>query len=413
ARPPVPVPAQAVGPTAERRAVAVLLVRAGFTGEDQAFAAHPAAPPLHDAVTAVAECVERFGGTVAGSLGYVSVAVFGLRADGARASHDAVRAALELRARLSGLPGTEGQTVVSAGDALIRRDPYDSARVSVVGRLVDEAHALLSAVPHGEIHLCGDAVRDTVGVVRHRPSARPGVRVVDGPAPAAAAVRSPLEDLSGGHGPERAILRRMLERSRRHDAPHLVTILGDPGVGKSRFLADVAEDLQGEPVRVVRVGVGDSHRWNALGVLTACCGMSASDAGDDRLTHVVRHVAGHGDTAERLLRRLRSVRDTTASLDGWCELLTLLAREQPLVLLLDDAHSAEDGLLDRVEQLVSTALDVPLFIVAAARPALLERRPFWGSGLRHSGTLTLERLPELGVAEAADPDWVRNLNSAA
>lgn len=404
--------ASAAAPVAERRAVAVLLVRSG--------PGQPARTPalsLHDSLAAVADCVEEYGGTVAGSLGHVSVAVFGLRADPATASVDAVRAALALRTRLDAPSGSAAQAVVVSGDALVRHDPRDpTAPVSVAGRLVDEASALLPGVAPGEIHLGGGAVRDTEGLVRQLPADRPGVRRVVGLQPTGGGGAAPLHEPPGGHSAELAILGRLLERARRHDAPHLVTILGDPGVGKSRFLDDFQHTVSGEPVRVVRVGSEDGARWTARDVLMACCGLSASAAVGDRLTEIVRRLAGHGETAERLLRCLRPVLGggdaglmrSREILDSWCELLALLAREQPLVLCLDDAHRAEDSVLDCVERLASTTQEVPLFVVACARPELLELRPFWGSGLRHSTTLTLDRTPDPAPDPVAGPPWARH-----
>ncbi|MEV5342381.1 BTAD domain-containing putative transcriptional regulator [Streptomyces sp. NPDC052676] len=419
----VPPPAGAVrirrgepAPRTERRSVALLLVRTGFTDEAAAFTELRSSITLHDAVTAVAESVVELGGTLAGSLGYVSMAVFGLdgagagagdgggAGDGAAASFDAVLAAMELRARLSQLPGPTWHAVVAAGEVLVRRDPRDTLTpVTVVGRLVDEARSLLAAVQPGEILLSGDAVRHTAGRVRQSPHERSGVRVVAG---LGADDDLALPDPPGDHGAELAVLKGLMSRTRRHDAPHLVTILGDPGTGKTRFLADFVRGIQGGSARVVRLRAGQDAWWTLPDLLRLCCGMGAADVAGDRLTEVVHRVAGHGTTAERLLRQIRAAEREREALDGWRDLLVLLAREQPLVLCLDDAHLADDAVLDLLEWLASEPQDAPLFMVVCARPELLERRPVWGSGLRHTGTLTLEGLP--GVTDRDfGADWVR------
>ncbi|OXY88027.1 BTAD domain-containing putative transcriptional regulator [Streptomyces diastatochromogenes] len=388
---------RAPAPHTERRSVAVLLVGAR-TAETSA-AGPGESHTLYDAVAAVADCVEEFGGTVAGSLGRVWVAVFGLDTDRAEAAQGAVRAAVALRARLSQVPGPRWHAVVSAGEALVRWNPYDGAApVRVVGRLVDEARTLLATVPSGAIHLDGEAVQDTVGLVRQVPTERPRVRAVAGLRTAGEAAALP--DPSGGFEAELDMVKGLLTRSRRHDAPHLVTILGEPGVGRTRFLADFVRSIQGEAVRVVRVRGGDRASWTLCDVLRACCGLPLSDTDDRGLTDVVHRVAGRSETAERLLRRLSPGRPHDASdqeaeaYEAWCELLVLLAREQPLVLCVDDAHAADDAVLGLVEKLASLPQDVPLLILVCARPGgLLARRPLWGSGLRHSVTLTLQRLP--------------------
>ncbi|GAA5073933.1 hypothetical protein GCM10023336_61680 [Streptomyces similanensis] len=410
---PEPAAPRAAGPAAphtERRSVAVLLV--GVRTAEETGAEARSSRALYDAVAAVADCVEEFGGTVAGSLGGSTVAVFGLGTGRDGASLHAVRAALALRARLSQVPGPTWHAAVSAGEALVRHNPYDaSAPVRVVGRLVDEARSLLTGVPAGEIQLTGEAVRDTADLVRQLPTERAGVRAVAGLRTAGQAAALP--DPSGGFEAELGLVTGLLARSRRLDAPHLVNLLGGQGVGKTRFLTDFVRRIQDEAVRVVRVRGGDVAGWTVCDVLRACCGLPVSDTADSRLTGVVRRVAGRGETAERLLRRLgpgrphRSGDQGAEAFDAWCELLVLLAREQPLVLCVDDAHAAEDAVLDLVERLASVPHEVPLLIVALARPAdLLERRPRWGTGLRHSVTLTLERLPGATAEPALDAGWL-------
>ncbi|SOD62194.1 DNA-binding transcriptional activator of the SARP family [Streptomyces zhaozhouensis] len=418
------VPAQAPPPGAERvprhspgterRSVAVLLVSADVAedaGDDPR-----SSRTLYRAATTVAEYAEEFGGVVAGALGRVSVAVFGLRPDAEGASADAVRAALALRGRL-GSPGSSWRAVVSAGEALVRRDPHDpAAPVLVVGRLVDQARLLLAGVPTGEIHLSGEAVERTAGLVPQRPTDRPHVRAVAEPRATPPAAVPGLPDPARGYEAELGILRSLLTRARHHDAPHLVTVLGERGAGKTQLLADFLDGVQDDVVRLVRVRAGGSARWSVPDVVRACCGLGDSGLADSALTELVRRVAGRGETAERLLWRMlreRECPDAEAdALDAWCDLLVLLARERPLVLSLDDAHVADDSVLNLVERLASVSRDVPLFLVVGARPAeLLRRRPFWGSGLRHSGTLTLERLP--GVDSGPEVVRTRRLDTPA
>lgn len=388
-----------------RREVAVLLVRTGFAGQAEALGGAQVALPLHDALTAVSDCVEAHGGVVAGSVGYLCVAVFGLRTDLATAATSAVRTALDVRDRLAALSGPTCHAVVSAGEALVRTSPDNPTHPpSVAGRMVDEARALLAQVPPGGIHLCGDAIEATVGGVRHLPAEAGGsggrTGRLFGLYPEAEP-GTPLSAPVAAHHTELTILRGLLDRSRRHDAPHLMTLLGDPDVGKSRLLADFERDVAGEPVRVVRLGFGGGAVRMAYDVLTAVCGRASGPAAGDWFTDTVHRLAGHGTTAQRLIGRLRPLVENTGAMrelgdavDSWCDLVVLLAREQPLVLCLDDAHRADDAVLDCVERLASTRQEVPLFVVACARPELLERRPLWGRGPRHAGILTLDRLAE-------------------
>ncbi|MFE9887999.1 BTAD domain-containing putative transcriptional regulator [Streptomyces scopuliridis] len=396
------------GPVAERRQVSVVLVRTGFSGEAAALAADRVALSLHDAVSAFSESVEGFGGTVVGSLGYVSVALFGLREDRPTASLDAVAAALAVRDRLNRMPGPTFHAVVIAGAALVRHDPHDpAAPVTVVGRLLDDAQTLLTAVPPGEVYVSGDAARVTEVRMRHRPVVHLEADV-EVPRPRTPGERydapfAPADD-QVEHEHELAILTNLLDRSRSHEAPHLVTILGEPGAGKTRFLEGFERRVsQRSPeVRVVRVGAaeaGDNGPQLARDILAACCGLPAGAGADSRFTEAVRRLAGHGAAAERLLKVLHPLMGPAAKApshkevhERWIELVTLSARERPLILCFDDIHRSQDSVLSCIEQLVATAGAAPLFVVACARPELLERRPLWGSGQRHTGTLTLDRL---------------------
>ncbi|MFI1108173.1 BTAD domain-containing putative transcriptional regulator [Streptomyces physcomitrii] len=409
------------GPAAERRAVAVLLVRAraaAVPARSPGEAEGPLSP--HETVRAVASCVREFGGTMAGSVGHVCVALFG--PDRAASSLDAIRASLAVRERLAAFPGATCHLVVTAGDAVVRIDARHPARgASVSGRLVDQARALLTEVPQGEIHLCGEAARAALGPTRHtvltHPVGRDGVLRLDGMYPLGG-MPTPRRPEPSRHSFELTLLQSLLERSRRHEAPHLVTLLGDPGAGKTRFLTELAQSIAAEPLLVVRLGpTAPGTRAGDSGTVLAPAPGGSSDY---RLHEAVRRVAGRGETAERLLTRLRfpygeaGARGGTSRefVDAWCGSLLLLAREQPVVVFLDDAHGVPDAVLDSVERLAATARDVPLFLVVSARPELLERRPLWGCGLRHGVTLTLAPARGRGPDEelaltARDPEVTR------
>ena len=50
------------------------------------------------------------------------------------------------------------------------------------------------------------------------------------------------------------------------------------------------------------------------------------------------------------------------------------------MLVFEDLHWADEGLLDFVDHLADWARGVPLLVLCTARPELLERRPGWGGG---------------------------------
>ncbi|WP_434598924.1 BTAD domain-containing putative transcriptional regulator [Streptomyces sp. A5-4] len=402
-------PDTGAGPSSRRRDVCVLLVRfrAGATGA----AATPEQldATLSEAAASLAENVETHGGTIVGSLGHLTAALFGLRDDWSGAPLAAVRAAFTMRDRVHRLPGLSIEAVVTMGGALVRED-YAGA-VSVVGTLLDTAQHLLADVPPGKVHVSADVAGSTEGRVRYRRVTRESestAEVREACALYAPGAPAPGGASSPGREHELAIVTSHLDHSRHHHAPYLVTVLGDQGVGKSRFLAEFQRRLEGLPyeARVLRL-VAPEHGGYGLRALTealldgwgATSGARPGATPEELVTDLVRRVAGTGPTADRLLRALlasatpfRTARPR-AVMDAWKELLVLCARQLPLVLCLDGLHLADDAVLDWLEELVTTVEDAPLLVVACARPQLLGRRPLWGVGRGRTSMLSLAPLP--------------------
>ena len=73
-------------------------------------------------------------------------------------------------------------------------------------------------------------------------------------------------------------------------------------------------------------------------------------------------------------------------------MLEALARQRPLVVVLEDIHWAEPTFLDLVEYLTDWTIDAPILLLCLARPELLEERPGWAGGKRHAHSIVLEPL---------------------
>ncbi|WP_207564695.1 AAA family ATPase [Streptomyces sp. CA-256286] len=369
--------------------------------------------PLNEAAASLAEIVEAHEGTIVGSLGYLTAALFGLRDDWAAAPLEAVRAAFALRDAVGGLPGLGIEAVVTMGRALVRED--SAGAVSVVGTLLDTAQHLLSDVPPGKVHVGPEVAACTEGWVRYRKVAR-------GP-DAAAKVREacalhPREvPVRGGEAHARehelAIVSSHLDHSRHHHAPYLVTVLGDQDQSRSRFLTEFQHRVGRLPdeARVLRPAAPEQGGYGPLGLTDALLDAWAASSGarrdapvDELLTELVRGAAGTGPTGDRLLRSLLvsappfHAARPRAVMDVWKELLVLCARQLPLVLCLDGLHLVDEAVLDWVEELVATVEDAPLLVVAGARPQLLGRRPLWGVGGGRTSMLSLAPLPEATAA---------------
>ncbi|MGW6735363.1 BTAD domain-containing putative transcriptional regulator [Streptomyces sp. NPDC055013] len=396
------------GAVAERRDVCVLVVCTESAAGATAMESEQLDTSLHDAVTALTESVEIRSGTVVGSMGGLCAALFGLRSDRPEASLNAVRAAFAARERLALRAGMVMRAVVISGKAIVRHDPHDPrAAVSVVGTLLDKAHTLLAGVPEGELYVSEDVAGDTDAWVSYDETTRPadgtvGIR-------RARALHSG-EPVAAGpdtrRRPELALLENLLEYSRHHDVPSMLTVLGDHGVGKTRLLAEFERGIAGDfdEVRVLRPRRPKGAR-DASGTAAALLDAWApphgarSDPPEQRIRAVVRSAVDSDVDAARLLRVLCHPLHSglpgrgTDVLAAWGEVIEHEARHRPLVLCLDDLHLADDVVLDWVETLGGAGTGA-LLVVACGHSDLLRRRPFWGSGCQHASRLTLPRLRE-------------------
>ncbi|MGH2920524.1 MAG: ATP-binding protein, partial [Gaiellaceae bacterium] len=190
-----------------------------------------------------------------------------------------------------------------------------------------------------------------------------------------------------------ATYRRVAER----EEPHLLTIVGDGGVGKTRLVRELWErlgDEKSEPVRrtgrCLSYGNGITY-WPLGEVLKEHLGILESDPPDvTRRALGAREILGLAlglDVAQDL--HPLAARDRLH--DAWIDFLEELASERPSVLLIEDLHWAEQELLDLLERIVRDGR-APILILGTARPELFDTRPGWGAARRGSSTLFLEPL---------------------
>ncbi len=204
-----------------------------------------------------------------------------------------------------------------------------------------------------------------------------------------------------------------LERARGEPSVQLVTLVGVPGIGKSRIVWEVFQRLEQEPElvrwrqgRALPFGEGVSF-WALGEMVKSHAGIFESDTVDAataKLGDALAQLTFEGDErpwVERHLRTLLGTGDGDGVADArqeaftaWRRFLEVLAEERLLVLVFEDLHWADDGLLDFVDHLVDWARGVPIFVVCTARPELLERRPAWGGGKLNAMTVALSPLDD-------------------
>ncbi|MFF4716305.1 BTAD domain-containing putative transcriptional regulator [Streptomyces eurythermus] len=393
---------------AERRWVSVVALRTQFTPPPGDVSGEGLEDLMDDAASVVGELIERFGGTVTASLGSVSLALFGLGSSpGEDHVRQAVSAALAVRdtlgARTAPAAGAAGLTVhayVDTGEVLLRHCAKGDAPI-VIGAVLDESQPMLFDVPAGQVRVSDAVRRVTEDAVAYRPSgstAAPwqgiGTRQV---------LARGGGVLAADQSSEADVLCALARRTRHRSVPHLVTVVGDAGAGKSRLLGEFARRMAAQPVpvRVLTTAAAADAGPPCVRaqLLSLYCGVRPGDdapAARAAVTRRTETLVRSERTARWLLSRLLPLVDPALApapadevMEAWREFFHRAAGNEPLVLCVDDLHRAGEAAIDSVAGLVGGAAPVPLFVVATVRPELLLRRPAWSGGLGHATTVTL------------------------
>src|SRR3954464_4457558 len=362
--------------------------------------------------------LERHGGTVERFIGDAVIAVFGAPVAHEDDPERAVRAALAIRDSI----GEELQirTAVNTGEALVALGAKPGeGDAMVAGDVVNTAARLQGAAPVNGI-LVGEgtyrATRQTIESrgappVEAKGKAEP-VKVweaVGALSRFGSDVEEKLRTPLVGPERERDLLADSLDRARSEQSAQLVTLVGVPGIGKSRLVAELFQITDAdEEIISWRQGrslpYGERVSFWALGeIVKAHAGILESDdtaTAEKKLDAVVDALTE--DEAERdwLTRHTRPLvglegterAEREEAFAAWRRLLEAAAEQRPLGLVFEDLHWADDGLLDFVDHLADWATTVPLLIVGTARPELLDRRAGWGGGKRNALTLSIGAL---------------------
>ena len=213
-----------------------------------------------------------------------------------------------------------------------------------------------------------------------------------------------------GREHERALLLETFLRVERESTTQLITIVGEPGVGKSRLVTELRATLDDRAEIVTwRHGrcppYGEGITFWALGeVVKAEAGILESDDEDEAGSKLEQAVAAlFEDASEREWLTSRLAPLVGAAGDGgavgrdeafaaWRRFLEAMAARRPFVFVAEDVHWADEALLDFLEHLLDWAAPVPLLVVATARPELYDRRPGWSGGKRNATTISVAPL---------------------
>jgi hypothetical protein len=203
------------------------------------------------------------------------------------------------------------------------------------------------------------------------------------------------------------VLRQIYARTLRERAFHLVTLTGEPGIGKSRLVAElrIFVDAQEELVfwrqgRCLPYGEGIAL-WALGEIVKAHAGILESDdpaTARQKLVATVGPLVPGEESAwiaaelARLVGAGEAGGERDESFAAWRAFLEAVAAERPLVLVVEDLHWADAALLAFLEHVADWATGVPLLVLCTARPELHELQPAWSGGKRNATTISLSPL---------------------
>jgi len=356
----------------------------------------------------VSHCIVTHGGTVEKFAGDAVMAAFGVPLAHEDDAERAVRAAIATIDRVKEL-GLEARVGIESGEVVAD----DSESTFATGEAVNLAARLQSNAEPNQILVGPAAARLLRGRVDLEPLHPLELRGWREPIAAqrVICVNEPGEPVTGlsaplvGRESELELLENTYERVVRAGRAALVTIYGDPGVGKSRLAREFVAGLEGATVLIGRClpyGEGVTY-WPLAEMVKSSSGISDDDPLDDARQKLraycedeaVADLLGLAVGVLEAVEGERSQQDISWAARSWAE---QLAQAQPLVLVFEDVHWGEEPLLELIEQLASVR-EAPLLLIALARPELLDLRPTWGGGRVRATTLELEPLQAEESAE--------------
>jgi tetratricopeptide (TPR) repeat protein len=359
----------------------------------------------------VSHCIETHGGTVEKFAGDAVMAAFGIPQAHEDDAERAVRASLALLDSVHDL-GLEARVGIESGEVVTERTDSTFA----TGEAVNVAARLQQQAAAGQILLGPGTHRLTLGRVETEDVGPVDLRGLEQPIWTWAAVGvNGYRGRPGGGAPfvgrqaELDLLENTYSRAVRDRRAHLFTVYGEPGVGKTRLGQEFLSALEGATVLSGRaLPYGESITYWPLAEMVKA---SADIADDDPIdvaieklraccpAEAVADLLGLATGVLEAVHGERSQQEIAWAAREWA---ALMGAVQPLVLVFEDIHWAEEPLLELIEHLASWVREAPLLILCFARPELLDVRPDWGGGRVRATAIELERLGSAESEELVD-----------
>ncbi len=416
----------------ERRIVSIVFVDlVGFTSRSEQLDPEDVRAILTPYHGTVRDELESFGGVVEKFVGDAVMAVFGAPTAHGDDPERAVRAALAVRDAVASLNAEQPELelrirgAVNTGEAVVTLSARPAlGEAMVAGDVVNTASRLQQHAPVGEIVVGQETYRATRSAIEYEPLAAVTAKGKSAPlatwravAPASAAG---VRDLSStpfvGRSREVGVLDSTWERVELERRPHLITVLGPPGVGKSRLAAEFTERIASRGGRVVRgrcLPYRERSAYSAFAMqlkeLADIYDSDDVDVATDKLRALVERLVGKDEAvvvAGHLAILLGFETEATApDRDSLFQSVRVFieagSREEATTFVFEDIHWADGALLDLIELLAARLQDLPVLLLTLARPELLDARPAWGGGLLAYQALPLEPLDGSDAAQLA------------
>jgi class 3 adenylate cyclase len=418
-------------PHEERRIVSIIFVDlVGSTAQAELLDPEDVRALLTPYHQTVRREIESFGGVVEKFIGDAIMGVFGAPVAYGDDAERAVRSAFVVRDSVCAMPGGDLQIriAVNTGEAVVSLNARPAFGESMVaGDVVNTASRLQSQAPVngivvGEMTYLG--TRDVIGyepteAIVAKGKAAPVKAWVATHALTPAGERPTRDRRLVGRKPELRLLDAIWDRVLVERVPHLVSIFGPAGVGKSTVVSRFAETARERGARVVSGRSLPYRESSVYGPLSrhvmGICGIYESDSPDVFVSKLRSRTEalldGSSAPSETVAEHLGAI----VGVDGWGAEATdrdvlfssarlfmeAAAREQPTVLVFEDVHWSGSTLLDLIDALAVSSHGLPLLLVTLARPEFLDARENWGGRLSSYTSLTLGPLAEHDARELA------------
>lgn len=405
----------------ERRWATVLFGDlAGFTRLSEATDPEEVRLMVDRCTSQMGEIVDRYGGWIDKVMGDALMAVFGAPVAHEDDAERAVRAGLELQRYASedadDLAGLALRVGVDSGEVMFAPvGPGDRRELTVMGDTVNMAWRLQEAAPKGGVLIGEETVRACRKAIRCEALEPITVKGKDAPVPAwlarEAIISTTPRVVSGGpmlgREAELELLGSTWDRVVALRQPQFVSLLGSPGIGKTRLCRELVASVEENGGRVLRgrsLPYGESAGYGGFAqMIRSVAGIFETDPPERARGKLKRRVealleAGNPQTVPTHILLLAgltadTVKERSVLFASARDLIEGLAREQPTLFVFEDVHWAAPTLLDLIESVAAHVREVPAMFLTLARGELLDKRPSWGGGIpRHTG-VALDPLP--------------------